>query len=79
MDEDGDVFCTYDGRPVTDSRQILAEQSYFVEVRDGGPGLIHDDGEQAYYALTGELVVSRNRVDVRHLLGPTRGTTDKAG
>jgi hypothetical protein len=63
IDEDDDVFCDYDGRPVTDSRQILAEQFYFMEVRDGGPGLIHDDGEHAYYALTGELAVSRDRVD----------------
>ena len=79
IDEDSDVFCTYDGKPVTDSRQILAEQFYFMEVQDGGPGLIHDEGEEAFYSLSGELAVSRDRVDLRHLMGPTRGTTDSPG
>lgn len=80
IDEEGDVFCTHDGRPVTDTRQILAEQFYWMEVQGGGdPGLIHDLGEQAFYSLSGELAVSRDRVDLRHLMGPARGTTDRPG
>ena len=34
---------------------------------------------QAFYSLGGELAVSRDHVDLRHLLGPTRGTTDRPG
>ena len=77
--EDGDVFCTHDGRPVTDSRQMLAESFYWMEVEWGGHGLVHDEEAQVFYSLGGELAVSRDRVDLRHLLGPTRDTTDKAG
>ena len=76
IDKDGDVFCTFDGRPVTDSRQILAEAFYHMEVEWGGPGLVHDEEAQAFYSLSGELAVSRDHVDLRHLFGPTRGTTE---
>jgi hypothetical protein len=51
IDEDcGDVFCTYDEKPVTDSRQILAEiflldggcmGSNCPRPRRGGPGVLH--------------------------------------
>ncbi len=73
IDVDGDVFCTYDGKPVTDGRQILAEHFYFMELGWGGPGLIHDEEAQAFYSLSGELAVSRDRVDLQHLLGPISG------
>ena len=37
--ENGDVFCTHDGRPVTDSHQTLAEEFYWMEVGWGpSPG-----------------------------------------
>ena len=68
IDEDGDVFCAHDGRPVTDSRQILAECFYWQEVEWGEPGLIHDEGAEAFYTLNGDLAVSRDQVDLRHLL-----------
>jgi hypothetical protein len=72
IDEDGNVSCTHDAYPVTDSRQILAEQFYWMEVEWGGPGLIHDEEAQAFYTPSGELALSRDRVDLRHLMGPGR-------
>src|SRR5947208_2919554 len=73
IDEDGDVFCTHDGRHVTDSRQILAELFYWMEVEwGGGSGLLHDEEAQVFYSRSGELAVSRERVDLRHLMGPGR-------
>jgi len=48
IDADGDVFCTHDGKPVTDSRQILAEEFYLMEVEWGGPGLIHDEEAEEF-------------------------------
>jgi hypothetical protein len=64
----GDVFCTHDGKPVTDSRQILAECFYWQELEWGDPGLDHDEGLQTFYTLEGELAVSRKRFDLQHLL-----------
>jgi hypothetical protein len=72
VDEDGDVFCTHDGRPVTDSRQILAEHFYWMEVEWGGPGLVHDEEFKAFFTPNGELVLSREYVNLEHLMGPTR-------
>jgi hypothetical protein len=72
INQDGDVFCTHDGKPVTDSRQILAEEFYWMEVEWGGPGLIHDEEAQVFYTPGGELALSRDRVDLRHLMGPGR-------
>ena len=71
--EAGDVLCARDGKPVTDSRQILAEQFYWMEVGWGGPELVHDEEAQAFYSKSGHLAVSRERVDLRHLMGPGRG------
>ena len=64
----GDVFCTYDGKPVTHSRQILAEQFYWMEVAWGSPGLVHDEEAEAFYTPGGELAVSRDRCDLRQIL-----------
>jgi hypothetical protein len=72
IDEDGDVFCTHDGKPVTDSRQILAEEFYWMEVEWGGPGLIHDEEAQEFRTPGGELALSRERVSFPHLMGPGR-------
>jgi hypothetical protein len=73
VDEDtGDVFCTHDGKPVTDSRQTLAEQFYWMEVEWGGPGLDHDEDAQAFYTPGGELALSRESVDLENLMGPGR-------
>ena len=43
-----------------------------MELAWGGPGLVHDEEEQAFYAPGGELTVSRERVDLRHLMGKER-------
>ena len=63
-----DVFCAYDGKPVTDWHQSGAEQFYWMEVEWGSPGLVHDAEAEAFYTPEGELVVSRERFDLRHLL-----------
>ncbi len=72
VDEDGDVFCTHDEKPVTDGRQILAESFYWIEVSWGGPGLVHDEEAQAFYTPSGELALSRELVNLQHLMGPAR-------
>ena len=71
--EAGGVLCARDGRPVTDTRQILAEQFYWMEVGWGGRDLVHDEEAQAFYSRSGHLAVSRDRVDLRYLMGPGRG------
>jgi hypothetical protein len=68
----GDVVCAVDGRPVTDSRQILAERFYWMEVGWGGSDLVHDEEAQAFYSQSGHLAVSRDRVDLRYLMPPDR-------
>ena len=69
----GDVLCARGGKPVTDSRQVLAEEFYWMEVGSGGYDLVHDEEAQAFYSKSGDLAVSRDRVDLRHLVGPGRG------
>ncbi len=73
VDEAGDVFSSRDGKPITDPRQTLAEEWYWeeVEVWDG-EGLVHDEEAQTFYARTGELAISRDMVDLRHLMGDAR-------
>ena len=69
----GDVFCTHDGKPVTHSRQILAELFYWMEVEWGALGLVHDGEAEAFYARGGELALSRECVNLERLMGPGRG------
>jgi len=69
----GDVLCPRDGKPVTDTRQILAERLYWMEVGWGGSDLVHDEEAEAFYSKGGHLAVSRDRVDLSHLMGPDRG------
>ena len=72
IDEAGDVFASRDGKPITDTRQTLAEPWYWREVEEwGAPGLVHDEEAEAFYAPTGELALSRDRVDLRYLM-PSR-------
>jgi hypothetical protein len=80
IDEDGNVFCTHDGKPVTDSRQILAEEFYWLEVGWGAsPGLVHDEAAQTFYTLDGELALSREYVSLPNLMGPGREEGLKGG
>jgi hypothetical protein len=65
VDEDGDVFCVYDGKPVTDFHQSVAEEWYwqFREWDSNPCGLIHDESTHAYYMPDPphELAFSRDR------------------
>ncbi len=70
--ETGDVVCARDGRPVTHFSQTLAERFYWMEVGWGGPGLVHDEDAQAFYTPSGELALSRDHVNLRHLMGEER-------
>ncbi len=70
--EAGEVLCAHDGRPVTNFHQTLAEDFYRMELRWGGPGLVHDEEAEAFYSKSGHLAVSRGRVDLRYLMGPDR-------
>ncbi len=72
VDEGGNVSCSADGRPVTDFHQTLAEEWYWQELKWGGEGFVHDEGAQAFYTPSRALVLSRDRVDLRHLMGDAR-------
>ncbi len=72
IDEEGNVSSSRDGRPVTEYIQTLCEVWFFRELEWGAPGLIHDEGAQAFYTPTGELAISRDRMDLRHLIGNAR-------
>ncbi|MDP9479418.1 MAG: hypothetical protein M3R38_27730 [Actinomycetota bacterium] len=73
IDEDGDVFSSRDGKPIIETCQTLAEEWYWEEVEVwGGEGLVHDEEAKAFYARTGELAISRDVVDLRHLMGNVR-------
>lgn len=74
IDEGGDVFASRDGKPITDYRQTLAEEWYWEEVEGewGGEGLVHDEEAETFYSRSGELAISRDMVDLEHLMGKQR-------
>jgi hypothetical protein len=57
--EDGAVFSTRDGRPITDYAQTLAGVWYWQEVDRGKLHLNHDEEAQALYTPEGNLAISR--------------------
>jgi len=71
------VYCSADGRPVTDLLQTGTEVMYWLEVAchedeiaEGlEPHVAHDEEEQAFYAPDGKLVLSREYVDLRGVFG----------
>lgn len=66
--DNGDVFCTHDGRPVTELRQTLAEDWYWQELEWGCPlRLVHDEEAEAFYTPEGDLALSRHVVNLQHL------------
>jgi hypothetical protein len=68
--ETGGVICARDGKPVTDTRQTLAEEFYWMTVDWGGdPDLIHDEEGQAFYTREGGLALSRDYVHLSRLMG----------
>jgi len=66
--DNGDVWCTHDGRPVTTFRQTLAEPWYWEEVEASYGHLVHDEEAQAFYTTAGHLAISRDVVDLRYLI-----------
>ena len=72
VSENGDVFGARDGRPVTDTRQTLAEVFYWREVEEGWAGLVHDEEAQAFYTPGGEPALSRDLVHLGRLIGRGR-------
>ncbi len=76
IDEEGSVFSSRDGKPITELRQTLAEEWYWKEAEEwGGEGLVHDEEAQAFYTRSGELALSRDLVDLRRFMGDARGST----
>jgi len=65
--DNGDVWCTRDGRPVITSRQTLAEEWYWEEVEAGFGHLVHDADAEAFFTPAGNLAISRDVVDLRYL------------
>jgi hypothetical protein len=48
------------------------EQIEGMEVEWGGPGLVHDEDLEAFFTPNGELALSREYVNLEHLMGPAR-------
>jgi hypothetical protein len=71
MEATGYVVCSHDGRAVTTSHQTSAEDWYRRELESSYGHLIHDPEEEAFYAQSGHLALSRYVVDLRYLI-PTR-------
>jgi hypothetical protein len=72
--DDGTVTCSRDGRPVTDYPATLAEVWFWEEMEDGGDmRLVYDEEAEAFYNRAGEFAMSRERVDLRGLMGPNSG------
>ena len=72
ISEDGTVSSTRDGKPITHYPQTLAEVWYWEEVDQGELGLIHDEEAEEFYTPSGELAISRERVDLRHVFAAIR-------
>jgi len=70
--EDGGVISARDGKPVETVTATLAEEFYWMEVEWGAPDLIHDEDQEAFFTRDGHLAVSRERVNLPHLLGKSR-------
>jgi hypothetical protein len=66
--DNGDVWCSHDGRPVTTSRQTLAEPWYWEEVEASYGHLVHDADAETFRTHSGNLALSRDVVDLRYLI-----------
>ena len=71
IDEDGNVFSNVDGKPITKYRQLMGEEWYWDHLLcwPPDPRFIHNEEEQAFYTLHGELALSRDMVSLPHFLG----------
>jgi hypothetical protein len=73
IDEEGAMFASRDGKPITEPRQTLAEEWYWKEAEEwGGEGLVHDEEAQAFYTPSGELALSCDLVDLQRYMGDAR-------
>ncbi|MDP9481549.1 MAG: hypothetical protein M3R38_38785 [Actinomycetota bacterium] len=72
VDEEGNVSSSRDGKPVTEYTQTMCEVWYFQALGWGAPGLVHDEEGQAFYTPGGDLALSRDHMDLRHLMGDAR-------
>jgi hypothetical protein len=75
--EGGDVLCAVDGKPVTDSRQTLAEQTYWTQMEWEALELVRGleptltlDGAGAFVTLDDRFALGRERQDIRAHMGP---------
>ncbi len=66
----GETYCM-DGKPVTSTHQVGCELFYRFEQALGGMEgrLVHDEQREAYCTKDGELAVSREELNVQHLMG----------
>lgn len=60
--ESGEVFSTYDGRPVTDGHQALCEQWYWQNLAWGVRG--YDEETESFYTPEGEFALFRTDFDL---------------
>ncbi len=72
ISEAGEVFSARDGKPITHYPQTLGEVWYWKDVEERHLHLIHDEEAQAFYTPDGELALSRDRVDLRHVFNGMR-------
>jgi hypothetical protein len=75
--EGGDVLCAVDGKPVSDTRQTLAEEFYWTQMEWEALSLLRGceptltlDGAGAFVTLDGRFALSRERQDARAQMGP---------
>ncbi len=75
VDEEGKVFSSRDGKPITEPHQTLAEEWYWQELEwhreAAGEGIevfVHDEEAQAFYTPDGELTLSRDLANLRLVL-----------
>jgi hypothetical protein len=64
----GGVVCSHDGRAVVTSRQVSAEDWYRRELASGYGHLRHDPEEEAFYTRAGDLALSRQIMNIRHII-----------
>ena len=65
---DGYVSCSYDGRPVVTSHQTSAEEWYMRELEASYGHLIHDAEEETFRTHEGNLAISRDVMNIRHII-----------
>jgi hypothetical protein len=65
---DGYVVCSHDGRPVSTSHQVSAEDWYMRELEAGYGHLRHDAAEEAFYTRSGDLALSRDFMNISHII-----------